>query len=395
MDVSAPIALLAPPLPGAPRLVRSRLHGAKRVPAFLLGQRTPSRRRFLQGLAGLGLAVAGEPLLSGCTAPASPARPLAKTPHIGFLIPGSKGTFTNRLPDVYIGGVQDGLRELGYVEGKTIAFEYRWADEREERLPALAAELARRQVDVIVTVGNQAAHAAKGATSTIPIVMGHSSDPVGSGLVASLARPGGNLTGLALSSPGLAAKRLYLLRDLLPEASRVAVLWKGAAGPDKVREFDETQAAARDLGIQLQPLDVSLRVGGPNVNLGIKREDLDAAFQEASRGQAQALFVLFDPITFTYQPLIVALAAQYRLPDVYEVREFVDAGGLLAYGPNLVGLYRRAAVYVDKILRGAKPAGLPVEQPTRFDFAINLRTAHALGLTIPQSVLLQATEVIQ
>jgi putative ABC transport system substrate-binding protein len=354
--------------------------------------RNPSRRRFVHGLAGLGLAATGLPLLSGCTAPASPARPLAKAPHVGFLVPGCCAFVIPKGLDPYIGGVQDGLRELGYIEGKTIAFEYRTANLREERLPALAAELVQRQVDVIVTVEDQTTHAAKGATSTIPIVMASSSDPVGSGLVASLARPGGNVTGLTHSSPGLTAKRLYLLRDLLPGVSRVAVLWNSAV-PDKVREFGETQAAARDLGIELQSLDVRGRLF--NLASKLEDEDFEAAVREASRGQAQALFTLFDPITFIYQKLIVELAAKYRLPDVYEVREFVDDGGLLAYGPNLVALYRRAAVFVDKILKGARPADLPVEQPTTFDFVLNLRTAQALGLTIPPTLLLQATEVIQ
>jgi len=246
----------------------------------------------------------------------------------------------------------------------------------------LAAELVRLQVAVIVAAGG-AVNTAKDATNTIPIVMPTSGDPVGQGLVTSLARPGGNITGLTtLSSSEIAGKRLQLLKEIVPEASRVAVLWN-PGNAAKVLEFKQAQVAAAALGLTLQ----SLEVRGPN--------DFDSAFNAAAAGHVDALDALSEALINAHATRITDFALKSRLPSVFEQRELVEAGGLISYGPNVTDLYRRAATYVDRILKGAKPADLPVEQPTRFDFVINLKTAQALGLTIPQSILMQATEVIQ
>ena len=278
---------------------------------------------------------------------------------------------------------RQGLRDLGYVEGRNIVIEYRYADEKYERLPALAAELVRLKVDVIVSHGTPGPLAAKQATSAIPIVMTSAGDPVASGLVSSLARPGGNVTGLSLMVPELGGKRVQLLKEILPGLSRVAVLWN-AANPYASLVVREMEIAATTLGVQLQ----SLVVRGP--------DDFEGALAAATTGRAGALTAVEDPLTITKRTQIVDFAAKSRLPAIYGVKEFVDAGGLMSYGAHLADLYRRAAAtYVDKILKGAKPADLPVQQPTKFEFVINLKTAKALGLTIPQSVLLRADEVIQ
>jgi putative ABC transport system substrate-binding protein len=274
------------------------------------------------------------------------------------------------------------LRELGYVEGQNLVVEYRWADGDIARLPALAAELVRLRVDVLVATTNPAVLAARQATSTIPIVFAASSDPVGTGLVASLAHPGGNVTGLSLVTPELSGKRLQLLRETLPQLARVALLWDaGNVGmADRVKE---TEAAARQLGVALHVEWVRDLAG------------LDRAFATLAQARPDAFLTTVEPFTGDHRQRIVAFAAQQRLPAMYEERDFVDAGGLMAYGPNLAANYRRAATYVDKILRGTKPADLPVEQPTKFELVINLKTAKALGLTIPQSLLRRADEVIQ
>jgi putative tryptophan/tyrosine transport system substrate-binding protein len=271
---------------------------------------------------------------------------------------------------------------LGWIEGKNIVFERRYAENRVERLPELAAELVRLNVDVIVGLGTLAPLAAKGATTTIPIVMTAAGDPLGSGLVASLARPGGNVTGMSLMAPDLGGKRLELLKELLPRLARVAVLWN-AANPYPALVFKETQAAGRTLGIEVQ----SLEVRDPR--------DFDGAFEALRRQRPDALITVEDPLTFNYMKLIADFAAGQRLPTLHGFREDVAAGALMSYGANLADLFRRAAGYVDKILRGAKPADLPVQQPTKFDLVINLTTAKALGLEVPPTLLARADEVIE
>jgi putative ABC transport system substrate-binding protein len=326
------------------------------------------RRAFIGTMAG-GLIAA--PL-------AAEAQPARKVPRIGFLVAASASDSAYaRLIEAF----RQGLRDLGYVEGRNIVIEYRYADGKSERLPALAAELARLKVAVIVSHGTPGPLAAKQATSAIPIVMTSAGDPVASGLVSSLARPGGNVTGLSLMVPELGGKRLQLLKEILPGLSRVAVLWN-AASPYASLVVRETEATATTLGVQLQ----SLVVRGP--------DDFEGALAAAVTGRAGGLTVVEDPLTITKRKQIVDFAAKNRLPAIYGVKEFVDAGGLMSYGVHLADLYRRAAAYLDKILKGVKPADLPVQQPTKFEFAINLKTAKALGLTIPQSVLQRADEVI-
>ncbi len=278
--------------------------------------------------------------------------------------------------------LEEGLRERGYVVGRDIVIEYRFADGKAERLPDLAAELVRLNVDVIVTSATPATLAAKNATTTIPIVMAAVGDPVGAGLVGSLARPGGNITGLSLLNPALSGKRVELLKEILPGATRLGVLGN-PTNPWTALMVREIEVAARTLGMQLQRLEAE------------RPTDFEAAFGAATRGRAAALLVLEDPLMFAYRPTIVGLAARSRLPAAYGLREFVDAGGLMSYGASAPDLFRRAATYVDKILKGGKPADLPVEQPTKFELVINLKTAKALGLKIPPSVLIRADEVIQ
>ena len=303
------------------------------------------------------------------------AQQQAKVPRIGYLAPRSE-------PNERDEAFRQGLRELGYVEGKNIVMEYRWAGERDDRLPDLAAELVALKVDVIVTSGGPAARAAKQATSMIPIVMAAVGDPVATGLVASLARPGGNITGQTIFSSELAGKRLELLKEVVPRVTHVAVL---AYRPSPVTKhfLSETEAAARVLRVQLH----SVEVRGPN--------ELEGAFAEMVKERAGGLVVQITPLFFDYRRKIVDLAAKSRLPAIYETREFVDAGGLVSYGPNRLVVYRRAATYVDKIVKGAKPADLPVEQPTRFELVVNLKTAKALGLTIPPSIMVRADQVIR
>jgi putative ABC transport system substrate-binding protein len=283
-------------------------------------------------------------------------------------------------------GFFDGLRDVGYVEGRNLLVEYRDAEGKTERFPALAAELVARKPDVIVTGGGTlAALAAKQATTTLPIVFTAVGDPVAEGLVASLARPGGNITGLSVVSPELISKSLELLKQSLPGVSRVGLLFKPDAVPDRVAK-DRLKAAhvtARTLGVRLQVVEAR----GP--------EDFDRAFSEMTRARAGAVTVQATPVFDSARQRLVDLAAKNRLPAVYSYRPYVDAGGLMSYGPDLVDLFRRAATYVDKILKGAKPADLPVEQPTKFELVINLKTAKALGLTIPPSLLARAHQVIE
>jgi putative ABC transport system substrate-binding protein len=276
---------------------------------------------------------------------------------------------------------RQGLRDLGYVEGRSIVLEPRWAEGKHERLPALVAELVRLDVDVIVAAATPATRAAKAATATIPIVIVAVGEPVRAGLVACLPRPGGNVTGLGLLTPDLSGKRLELLLEITRKLSRVAILMN-PDNPVSAIFLEETQAAAHKLGIELQRVDAR------------QPEDIERGF-EAMTHRADALIVFDDPMLWSHRPRIVALAAARRLPAMYGFTDFVKDGGLMSYGPNRPDQYRRTALFVDKILKGARPADLPVEQPTKFDFAINLRTAKAVGLEVPPMLLARADEVIE
>jgi len=278
--------------------------------------------------------------------------------------------------------LRQGLRDLGYVEGKNIVIEYRFADGKLDRLPELAAELVRLNVDVIVAGSTQGALAAINATRTIPIVMVTTGDPVANGLVASLARPGGNLTGVTTIAQELGAKQLELVKEAVPAITRVAVL-KNPDNPDTVPSVKGVQIASRTLGLQLQVLEV-------NVSTGFEK-----AFAAMSKGRAKALIVIPAPMFHEHRAKIAELASKYRLPAIYGLREFVEAGGLMFYGASLPEMYRYAAAYVDRILKGAKPADLPVEQPTKFELVINMKTAKELGIKIPNSILLRADNVIE
>jgi ABC-type uncharacterized transport system substrate-binding protein len=308
---------------------------------------------------------------------AAEAQQPAKPPRIGYLGGGSSSAARHLLE-----AFRQGLRELGYMEGQNLTIYYRWAEGRSDQLPGLAEELVRLKVDVIVTHGAVATRAARRATAAIPIVFASSGEAVATGLVASLARPGGNVTGLTIIAPELAGKRLELLREAIPRFTRLAVLWN-SANPVVVPEFKETEAAARTLGMQIQSLEVTDQGG------------LAGAFSAMTGERPDALIVLSDAMFLSQNAQIVGLAAKSRLPAMYAESEFIVAGGLMSYGSNLVVQYRRAATYVDKVLRGARPADLPVEQPTKFELVINLKTAKALGLTIPPSLLGRADELIQ
>ena len=314
-------------------------------------------------------------MLAGCGSLQTPARPAATVPRIGYLV-------STPSASSFAEAFGDGLRELGWVDGQNVSVEWRFADGREDQLAEFAAELVRLQVDVIVAPSAFEIPAARSATSTIPIVFAAIGDPVGTGVVQSLARPGGNATGLTTIGRELSAKRLELLRGVVPAATRVAGLWN-ANNPEKPVEVRELELAAQTLGLQLHFVDV-LDAGG-----------FEGAFDAMTRQRAEALIHLRDPFMTMHIARIVGLAAKHRLPTMYYGREYVEVGGLLAYGPTLYDLFRRSASYVDKILKGAAPADLPVERPTAFDFVINLKTAQALGLTIPPSLLQQATEIIQ
>jgi putative ABC transport system substrate-binding protein len=299
-----------------------------------------------------------------------------KIPRIGYLSGSSPSTSPARRK-----AFQQGLRELGYVEGKNIIIEWRFAEEKFDRLPALAAELVRLKVDAIFAQSTASVQAAKKATATVPIVS-VSGDPVGLGLVASLARPGGNVTGLANFTSELAGKRLELLKEVVPRVSRVAVLWNPDALSSTLR-MRETEAAAPSLGVKLQPVEVR----EPN--------DFEHAFAALKKARADALFPLRSPLISSQVKRIVELAAKNGVPGMYDASEFAEAGGLMSYGSILADLDRRATTYVDKILKGAKPADLPVEQPKKFEFIINLKAAKQIGLTIPPNVLARADKVIK
>jgi putative ABC transport system substrate-binding protein len=301
-----------------------------------------------------------------------------KVPRIGFLTGVSPATNSARHE-----AFRQGLRELGYVEGKNIVIEYRSAEGKLDRLPALAAELVRLKVDIIVTGGGATTRAGKEATTTIPIVMTQDFDPVANGFVASLARPGGNITGLATLAPELSGKRLELLKEIVPRLSRVAVLGNSAQ-PGTAQTLREVELAAKAFGVQLQYLDV----------LGPK--DIATAFRAAGKGQADAVLIFLPGLVApSERPQIVNLAVKSRLPVIYDRPEPVESGGLMSYGVSAADLDRRAAVYVDKILKGAKPADLPVEQPKKFEFIINLKAAKQIGVNIPQSLLYRADRVIK
>jgi len=304
----------------------------------------------------------------------------AKVPRIGYL-----GYSAPALEGHLVGAFRQGLRDLGYVEGRNIVIEYRSAEGKLERLPELSAELVRLKVEVIVTLATPGALAAKQATNTIPIVVAAMADPARDGLVASLARPGANITGSTFLGPELIPKRLGLLKEVVPRASRVAVLWHPGVHSERTMRdmLKETTDGAHTLGLHLQLLGAA----GPN--------DFDRAFSAMGKDRANALLVFPSPMLYLEYRRLVDLAAKNRLPTVYPWREAVDAGGLLAYGANILALSRHAAVYVDKILKGAKSADLPVEQPREFELVINLKTARALGLTIPQSLLARADQVIE
>jgi len=322
-------------------------------------------------IVALGLGILAAPL-------AAHGQPPAKIPRIGYLV---LAPLTDP-PSPERAAFLEGLRELGYVEGKTVAIEYRSAAWNAELLPDLAEELVRLKVDVIVTGGGGALpDAARQATKTIPIVVAASADPVGIGLVASLARPGGNITGTSLMAPELGSKRLELLKEAVPRTSRVAVLWH-PRGAGRL-EWQQTEAAARRLGVALQSYEVR------------NADDLARTLEGMSRQPPERAAFLFDPLTSGYRVIISDFALKNRLPTIFGAREFAAAGGLMSYGPNIPELFRRAAVYVDKILKGAKPRDLPIEQPTKFELIVNLKTAKALGLTIPPSVLIRADQVVQ
>ncbi len=306
------------------------------------------------------------------------AQPAAKVPRIGVLYATTPASASQNVE-----AFGRGLQERGYVEGQNIVVERRYGGAIPERMAELAAELVRLKVDVIVTSTDEAIAAAKQQTRTIPIVMIFSSDPVGTGFVASLARPGGNITGLTSISPELSAKRMELLKEVIPGLSRVAIMWN----PDvrgNLLEYKETAEAARSLRLQLQSVEVS------------QADDIERAFSALTTGHPEALIVFpLNPLAFANRAQIASLAQKHRLPTMYGRRENVEAGGLIAYGPNPADAWRRAATYIDKILKGAKPGDLPVEQPTKFELVINVKTAKALGLTIPPSLLRRADAVIQ
>jgi ABC-type uncharacterized transport system substrate-binding protein len=312
-------------------------------------------------------------LLAPCF-PAEAQQP-ARIPRIGILIPGSASFYS-----AWVEALRQRLRELGYVEGKNIVIEYRYTEGKNERLPDLATELVRLKVDVIVTSG-PANYAAKKASATIPVVFVIAGDPVETGLVSSLAGPGGNITGLSIMTPDLNGKRLELLKEAFPKVARVAFLWTGTSRGNQA--LTDMEAAAKALGLKLQSLPVR------------SLDDFDSAFARAKREGAQALITIPSPLINTQQSQVLDFAAKNRLPAMYPYSEFVEAGGLMSYAPNFADLFRRAADYVDKILKGAKPADLPVEQPTKFELVINLKTAKQIGLTIPPELLARANRLIK
>ncbi|HEU4343791.1 MAG TPA: ABC transporter substrate-binding protein [Candidatus Binatia bacterium] len=300
-----------------------------------------------------------------------------KPRRVGLLLQGTSTSLETRLE-----GFQQGLRERGYVDGKNIVLEQRYDDDREERLAALAAELVSLRVEVIVAAATPAVIAAKQATATIPIVIVHSANPVALGLVNSFARPGVNVTGLSSASPDYSGKQLELLKEAIPKLSRIAILWN-AANPGTAIAFREMQDAVRVLKLPVHSLEVR------------RSEDLAPVFKNIPRQRGMGLVTLLDPLVVSQRARIVELASESRLPAIYPTKDFVEAGGLMAYGADLTDSYRRAAIFMDKILKGAKPAELPLEYPTKFTFTVNLKTAAQIGVTIPPTVLARADKVIK
>jgi putative ABC transport system substrate-binding protein len=311
-----------------------------------------------------------------CVALIAEAQQPKRFPRIGFLT-ASPSVFPSRIE-----AFRQGLRELGYVEGKNIVIEWRYTEGKLDRAPALAAELVRLKVDIIVSSGPTLTNVLKEATTTIPIVMGYHTDPVGTGLVASLARPGGNITGLSVLSPELGGKRLEILKEVVPKLSRVTVLGSSTL-PGNAETLRETELAAEALGVKLQFVDV------------LSPKDIEVAFRHTVKGRADAVLAQGSGVLNAHRTQVADLAVKSRLPGMYYAAEFVDAGGLMFYGVDFSDLHRRAATYVDKILKGAKPAELPVEQPKKFEFIVNLKAAKQIGLTIPPNVLVRADKVIK
>jgi putative ABC transport system substrate-binding protein len=335
-----------------------------------------SRREFLAGTGAVAVAGFGVALLAGSGHLASQTEVPRRVARIGFLSPLSPQTIGP------VAWFDQGLRELGYVEGQNISVEYRYGEGQDERLPDLAVELVDLDVDVILALGTPAVQAAKNTTRTIPIVLLTGGNPVTTQLVASFARPGGNVTGISYLTGQLTAKRLELLKESIPSVVHVAVLWN----PDsqsQVLDWDDLRAAAQVLRVQLQSLEVRVP------------RDLSDAFEAAASSGAEALLPLDSSLLNDNSLHIVDFAGKNRLPAMYAVKRFVDAGGLMSYGPNSPAYFRRAAYYVDRILKGTKPADLPIEQPMTFDFVVNMKTARELGITFPNEIMLQVTEVIQ
>ena len=316
---------------------------------------------------------AGWPLAARAQQPASTVR------RIGFLLPGVARMMVVR---GLLEAFRQGLKEYGWVEGQNISVEYRFAEGKEDALPGIAAALVQSQPDVLVAEGTAAIQAAKNVTQTVPIVMAVSNDPVGTGLVASLNRPGGNITGLSLLTGELAGKRLQLLTEIIPGLARVAVL-SNPSNPSSALLLEQTKAAAQSLNIEIHVVEVR----GP--------DKFESAFAAVTAAHAGALIVLPDGMLYGQHPRVVTFTAASHLPTLFPEKEVAEVGGLVSYGPSIPGSFRRAAAYVDKILRGAKPADLPVEQPTTFELVVNLQTARAIGVTIPTSILLRADEVIE
>ena len=327
-----------------------------------------SRRAFAFALVALATCLAS----LGLASTADPQQPTGTMRHVGYLSPG---------PGYPFEAFREGLRELGYVEGRDIAIERRSAEGKPERLQDLAADLVRLRVDVIVTATTAATQAAQRATTTIPIVFALADEPVELGLVASVAKPGGNITGLTGLIAEITAKRLELLKEVSPRVTRVAVLW--GPYPFSARLLREVESASRTLGLTLHEIEVQQPI------------ELDGAFARMTAWRAEALFVLPHPMFLAQRARLAELAAKHRLPSTYHLKEFVEVGGLMSYAPDVTDMSRRAAGYVDKILKGAKPGDLPIEQPTKFELVVNLKTAKALGITIPQSILGSADEVIR
>ncbi len=329
------------------------------------------RRAFTCGVAGAAISLCAFCLL-GASAAQQPTAPR----RIGVLLLSFSPESTEAQ------AFRQGLLDAGYSEGRDVVIEWRFADGNYDRVPGFVDDLVQSKVDVIVTDGTVAAQSAKRATSTIPIVMAMASDPVASGLVTSLAHPGGNVTGLSMMIPELSIKRLQLLKEMIPRLVRAVVLWNPAS-PYHTKVIEKLKAESPLLGIKLSFVSVQTP------------KEIGPAVAAVSRARAQALYVIEDPVTYNNRMTLLNLVSRARIPTIYPVRRFVDDGGLISYGTNFHDLYRRSAGYAGKILKGAKPADLPVEQPIKFDLVVNLRTAKTLGLTIPQSVLLQANEVIR